>query len=103
MVSLARPARQGVDVTSLASLAVMQPFAAGSFAAWVHDMQRALRGEIASDVPCEGCTACCTSGMFVPIGPDELDALAHVPAELVFPAPRRPGYVVIPHDGHGRC
>ena len=53
-------------------------------------MRAALRGERDSDVPCNGCTACCTSSQFVHIGPDETDTLAHIPAELLFPAPRLP-------------
>jgi hypothetical protein len=81
----------------------MEPIAAGSFAAWVRDMQRALRGEMASDVPCDGCKACCESAMFIPVGPDEHDALAHIPAELLFAAPQRPGYQLLPHDDRGRC
>ena len=63
---------------------------AGDFSAWLTEMQSALRGERGSDVPCDGCTACCTSSQFIEIGPDETDTLAHIPAELLFPAPRRP-------------
>ena len=63
-----------------------------------------LRGEQASDVPCDGCTACCTSSQFVHIGPDEVDTLAHIPAVLLFPAPRLPkGHVLLGYDQHGRC
>src|SRR5438552_2615582 len=67
-------------------------------------MQSALRGDADSDVPCAGCTACCTSSQFVHIGPDETDALAHIPAELLFPAPQRPpGHVVLGYDERGHC
>ena len=77
---------------------------AGPFAAWLAEMQQALRGERASDVPCDGCTACCTSSQFVHIGPDETDTLAHIPAELLFPAPRLPtGNVVLGYDERGHC
>ena len=55
-------------------------------------------------MPCDGCTACCTSSQFVPIEPDETDTLAHIPAELLFPAPRRPqGHVLLGYDEHGHC
>ena len=40
---------------------------------------------VESDVPCNGCTACCRSSQFVHVGPDEADTLAHIPAELLFP------------------
>jgi Fe-S-cluster containining protein len=67
-------------------------------------MRRALRGEADSDVPCNGCTACCTSSQFVHIAPDETDALAHIPAELLFPAPKLPnGNVVMGYDENGHC
>ena len=67
-------------------------------------MTRALRGERASDVPCGACTACCTASQFVHIEPDEVDALAHIPADLLFPAPRRPvGHVVLGYDERGHC
>ena len=78
--------------------------AAGDFSTWLGEMQAALRGEHGSDVPCGGCTACCTSSQFVHIGPDETDTLAHIPAELLFPAPRMPpGHVVLGYDERGHC
>ncbi len=67
-------------------------------------MRSALRGERDADVPCDGCTACCTSSQFVHIGPDETDTLAHIPAELLFPAPRLPrGHVLMGYDERGHC
>jgi hypothetical protein len=80
------------------------PLAAGDFSAWLAGMVRALDGRADSDVPCAGCTACCTSSQFVHVGPDETDALAHIPVELQFPAPGRPhGHVVVGYDEHGHC
>ena len=77
---------------------------AGDFAAWLAAMQAALRGEADAEVPCGDCTACCTSSQFVPIGPDETDTLAHIPKELLFPAPRlSKGHVVLPYDERGHC
>src|SRR5690349_2465179 len=77
---------------------------AGAFVAWLDTMQRALRGETDADVPCAGCTACCRSSQFVHIGPDETDTLAHIPRELLFPAPRQPeGNVVLGYDANGCC
>ena len=77
---------------------------AGAFASWVSDMRGALRGDHGSDVPCGACTACCRSSQFVHIGPHETDTLAHIPAELLFPAPRLPrGHVVLGYDERGHC
>jgi hypothetical protein len=77
---------------------------AGDFASWLDAMQAALRGESDAEVPCGSCTACCTSSQFVPIGPDEADTLAHIPAELLFPAPRlAKGHVLLGYDERGHC
>jgi Fe-S-cluster containining protein len=80
------------------------PLDAGDFSSWLADMRAALRGERAADVPCGDCTACCTSSQFVHIAPDETDTLAHIPAELLFPAPGMPrGHVVLGYDQRGHC
>jgi Fe-S-cluster containining protein len=77
---------------------------AGDFSAWLAGMRGALAGTGVSDVPCNGCTACCRSSQFVHIEPDELDTLAHVPSELQFPAPGLPeGHVVLGYDERGHC
>jgi Fe-S-cluster containining protein len=77
---------------------------AGDFSPWLAGMKRALRGDADSDVPCGGCTACCTSSQFVHIGPDEADALAQIPDELLFPAPGMPaGHVLLGYDERGHC
>lgn len=80
------------------------PLDAGRFSEWLDGMTRALRGEGESDVPCGGCTACCTSSQFVPIGPEETATLGRIPAELLFPAPRMPkGHVLLGYDERGHC
>jgi len=77
---------------------------AGDFSEWLAGMQAAIRGEGESDVPCGSCTACCRSSHFVHIEPDETRALARIPAELQFPAPRLPaGNVLLGYDEHGHC
>jgi Fe-S-cluster containining protein len=77
---------------------------AGDFSEWVDGMQSALRGESDSDVPCGTCTACCTASQFVHIAPDETDALAHIPRELLFPAPGLPrGHKLLGYDENGHC
>jgi Fe-S-cluster containining protein len=77
---------------------------AGDFSTWLTEMHATLRGERDADVPCDGCTACCTSSQFVHVEPDESDALAHIPAELLFPAPGLPrGHVLMGYDERGHC
>jgi uncharacterized protein len=81
-----------------------QTLMAGEFSSWAVGMQAAILGQGDSDVPCGGCTACCTSSQFVHISPDETDALSHIPADLVFPAPRLPlGHVLLGYDEQGHC
>jgi len=78
--------------------------AAGEFASWLIEVRSAIRGERGSDVPCSGCTACCTSSQFVHIGPEETDTLSHIPAELLFPAPGPPGgHLLLGYDERGHC
>jgi Fe-S-cluster containining protein len=77
---------------------------AGDFAPWLSGLQRAMRGEQDSDVPCGDCTACCTASQFIHVGPDETDALAAIPTELLFRAPGMPrGHRVMGYDEHGHC
>jgi Fe-S-cluster containining protein len=77
---------------------------AGDFSSWMTEVQGAIAGENGADVPCAGCTACCTASQFVHIGPDETDTLAHIPDELLFPAPGRPpGHVLLGYDERGHC
>jgi uncharacterized protein len=77
---------------------------AGDFSSWMVEIQGALRGERGSDVPCGTCTACCTSSQFVHVGPEETDTLAHIPSELLFPAPGAPrGHVLLGYDERGHC
>jgi Fe-S-cluster containining protein len=81
-----------------------EDLAAGDFSSWLTGMQAALRAEVDAQVPCGGCTACCTASQFIPIGPDETDTLAHIPAGLLVPAPRLPrGHVVLGFDERGHC
>ncbi len=77
---------------------------AGPFGEWLSHIQGAIRGEHDSEVPCGACTGCCRSSQFIHIGPDETDALAHIPRQLLFPAPRAPhGHVVMGYDEAGCC
>ena len=77
---------------------------AGPFSSWAVATASAIRTGGDADVPCRECTACCTSSQFVHVGPDETETLAHIPAELLFPAPGLPrGHVLLGYDANGHC
>jgi uncharacterized protein len=81
-----------------------RPLPAGDFSSWLSGVLAAIRGEASSEVPCGQCTACCTSGQFIHIAPDETDTLAHVPPTLTFPAPGLPrGHLLLGYDQRGHC
>jgi Fe-S-cluster containining protein len=75
----------------------------GEFGSWLSTFGAALRENGSIDVPCDGCTACCTSGQLIPVEPDDADALAHLPADALEPMPGQPGLRVLRHDAEGRC
>ena len=80
------------------------PIPAGRFSEWATQMRHALGDGQDAEVPCGSCSGCCTASQFVHIGPDEVDALAHIPSELLFPAPRSPdGHVLLGYDERGHC
>jgi len=76
---------------------------AGELTEWLEATRVVIRDEATADVACDGCTACCESSQFVHIAPDETDALARIPAVLLFPAPGSPGHLLLGYDEHGRC
>jgi hypothetical protein len=81
-----------------------EPLAAGEFGAWLREFDGVLAGERSADVPCGGCSGCCTSSQFVHVAPDEEQTLAAVPPELLFEAPGLPrGHVVLGYDDRGHC
>jgi hypothetical protein len=83
---------------------VRPPRPAGDFSHWLAGVEAAIAGRRGSDVPCDGCTACCAASQFIPIEPNETDTLAHIPRALLFPAPRRPpGHLVLGYDDRGHC
>jgi uncharacterized protein len=78
--------------------------AAGDFSTWLESIRDAIRAGEVAGVPCGECTACCTSSQFVHVAPDEIDTLAHIPRDLLFPAPGLPnGHFVIGYDDNGHC
>jgi Fe-S-cluster containining protein len=94
----------GRDPDTVGGITTDPPLPAGDFSSWMRELLGALDGASSSNVPCDGCTACCTSSQFVPIGPEETDTLAHIPGPLLFPAPGLPtGHVLMGYDERGHC
>jgi Fe-S-cluster containining protein len=64
-----------------------------------------LRGEGSGlDVPCGECVGCCTSSLFIHVGPDETKTLAAIPVRLLVRAPGRPrGHLLLGFSGDGSC
>jgi hypothetical protein len=77
---------------------------AGEFASWLRSIRTALLTGSSSDVPCGKCNGCCRSSYFIHIEPDEVDVLASIPREILFPAPGLPeGNVVMGFNDQGCC
>ena len=76
---------------------------AGEFGSWLAAFRASLHGGEPVDVPCDGCTSCCRSGKLIPVEPDEVDALAAIPADCVVPMPGQPARRVLKHDASGCC
>ena len=55
-------------------------------------------------MPCGDCNGCCKSSYFIHVGPDEAEALASIPRELLFEAPGLPkGHLILGYDRDGCC
>jgi uncharacterized protein len=77
---------------------------AGGFSSWLRRTRSSLADEREAGVPCGECCACCTSSHFVHVGPEETEALARIPRELLFAAPGQPrGTLLLGYDENGRC
>jgi len=78
---------------------------AGPFGAWLAAARASLRGEGPGlDVPCGECVGCCTSSLFIHVGPDEKDTLAMIPTRLLVRAPGRPrGHKLLGFVQDGSC
>lgn len=77
---------------------------AGTFSSWLDALRQAQSDDNGMAVPCGECTACCTSSYFIHIKPEETEALARIPRELLFPAPGLPkGHVLLGYDENGKC
>lgn len=78
---------------------------AGNFSEWLRDTETALRsGQAEANVPCGACTACCRSSMLIHIRPEETNAIARIPRELLSPARGWPkGHLMLGFNDRGHC
>ena len=61
--------------------------AAGAFGAWLEEARESLHDNRGSNVPCGDCVGCCVSSYFIPIRPEDRDALDLIPAKYLVNAP----------------
>lgn len=77
---------------------------AGSFGKWLEETRAALRGDGGAEVPCGDCVGCCVSSYFIPIRPQDADAKASIPAQLLVVAPGQPnGHSMMGYREDGTC
>lgn len=77
---------------------------AGEFGEWLRRVQPAVNNNLESDVPCGECNACCRASYFIHVTPEDVDAIAAIPAELLFSAPGAPpGYQLMGFNEQGQC
>lgn len=84
--------------------AVVGAIPAGDFGQWLRHAKPALANNLESDVPCGECNACCRASYFIHVTPQDTDALAVIPKELLFSAPGAPpGYQLMGFNEQGQC
>ena len=77
---------------------------AGDFAEWLEALTQSLHHDREMDVPCGSCDVCCRSFQFIHVRPEEHEALARIPKELLFPAPgMAKGHWLMGYDDQGCC
>ena len=78
--------------------------AAGAFGAWLEEARESLHGNRGSDVPCGDCVGCCVSSYFIPVRPEDKDALDTSPARYLVNAPNEPrGQWLMGYREDGTC
>jgi Fe-S-cluster containining protein len=74
------------------------------FSEWLRAIGEATHAGTGMDVACGECRGCCTSSYFIPVGPDEAEALAAIPKRLLFKAPGMPkGHYLLGYADNGHC
>jgi Fe-S-cluster containining protein len=82
----------------------LDAISAGEFSEWLQTAQPAVTHNLASDVPCGQCNACCRASYFIHVAPQDVAAKAVIPSELLFAAPGAPpGHQIMGFDEQGQC
>ncbi len=93
-----------IEIVDLESIESQADAAAGDFRPWLEQTQRALAQALPVEVPCGSCNACCRSGYFIHVEPQEIEALRAIPEALLFPAPGLPaGHKLMGRSENGEC
>ncbi|MEQ1579066.1 MAG: YkgJ family cysteine cluster protein [Steroidobacteraceae bacterium] len=81
-----------------------ETIAAGAFGAWLAEARASLHGNRGSNVPCGDCVGCCVSSYFIPVRPEDKDALDAIPARYLVNAPNEPlGQWLMGYREDGTC
>ncbi len=81
-----------------------ETIAAGAFCTWLAAARDSLHGNRGSDVPCGDCVGCCVSSYFIPVRPEDKDALDAIPAKYLVNAPNEPrGQWLMGYREDGTC
>jgi Fe-S-cluster containining protein len=76
---------------------------AGDFSEWLRAMRAALAGGAGMQVACGDCVGCCTSGYYIKVRQSDADALRHIPARHLLPAPGEANTMMMGFDAAGHC
>lgn len=78
--------------------------AAGPFGEWLAEARQSLLGVRGANVPCGDCVGCCVSSYFIPVRPEDKDALDAIPAKYLVNAPNEPrGQWLMGYREDGTC
>jgi Fe-S-cluster containining protein len=91
-------------MTEQPAIEVVGNVAAGPFSEWLAQTRASLRGEGGTDVPCGNCVGCCVSSYFIPVRPEDTQALAVIPVDLLVTAPgQKNGHRMMGYREDGTC
>ena len=96
----------GIRVTDFAPMETPtgNTIAAGAFGDWLAEARESLHGNRGADVPCGDCVGCCVSSYFIPVRPEDKDALDAIPARFLVNAPNEPrGQWLMGYREDGTC
>ena len=90
--------------TEAEDAAADSPWPAGCFSSWLRRTRSALIHDRGADVPCGSCNACCRSGYFIHLRPEERETISRINKKLLFAAPGlAKGNLLLGHFADGSC